>query len=113
MKRLHQIIFMAGLAVFFNACNTTVSVPSQETLKIKDTLPKIELTKKGVVVDMTQLAFEWKSIENPDVEGIKIYKSSGDSNTSSLFKTIENRYSTHYVDLDVPHLFPQFLSLKI
>jgi len=101
MRKFRQIIFLAVLAVLFSACGGSLNVPIQEEIKVDNKLPKIVLTKKGLQEEMNELAFEWKSIDNPDVEGIKIYKSSGDLNKSYLIKTIENRYSTHYVDLDV------------
>ncbi len=102
MKRLSLSILLAGSILFiFNACNGALPTPGVTEYKIDKKLPKIELTQNGVVVEMNEIAFEWKPIKDSNVEGIKIYRSVGESNVTKLLATIENRYSTHYVDLDV------------
>ncbi len=100
MRFYKQIILPVLLTALFSGCNNAVLKPSlQDTQKIDKTLPKIVFTKKGIVVDMNEVAFEWKSIKDPRVKGIYIYKNTQDG--MKLYKTIDTRYSTHFVDLDV------------
>ncbi len=72
---------------------------------IDKTLPKIVLTKHGVIVGMKSAAFEWKSILDPRVEGIYIYREnpSSSENSSGLqyLKTLKSRFKTHFVDTTV------------
>ena len=100
MRGLYLSLSIAILSLFWG-CEATLRVPSQPQVQIDKSLPKIELTQNGVVVEMNAIAFEWKPIKSSEVEGIKIYKSVAESNTSVLLATIPNRYATHYVDLDV------------
>ena len=102
MKRLSLSILLIGsILLLFSGCNGGLPTPSIGELKVDKKLPKIELTQNGLVVEMNEIAFEWKPINDPNVEGIKIYRSVADSNATTLIATIENGYSTHYVDLDV------------
>ncbi len=102
MKRLSlSILLISSILLLFSGCNGALPTPSVGELKVDKKLPKIELTQNGLVVEMNEIAFEWKPINDPNVEGIKIYRSVADSNATMLLTTIENRYSTHYVDLDV------------
>ena len=102
MKRLSlRILLIGSILLLFSGCNGGLPTPSVGELKVDKKLPKIELTQNGLVVEMNEIAFEWKPINDPNVEGIKIYRSVADSNATTLLATIENRYSTHYVDLGV------------
>ncbi len=70
---------------------------------IDETLPTIELTESGVFIDMNAIAFEWKSILDERVNGIYVYKQTSSDADSELthYKTIENRFVTHYLDSKV------------
>ncbi len=102
MKRLSlSILFVSLILLLFSGCNGGIPTPSIGQLKVDEKLPKIELTKNGVVAEMNEIAFEWKPIEDPNVEGIDIYRGIGNAKDVELIATIRNRYATHYVDLDV------------
>ena len=103
MRRLYLSIFItASLILGLSGCNNDqLSPPSLQSEKIDPNLPAIELTQKGLVSDMTEIAFEWKPLANIEVEGIKVYRSEADGKKTYLHATINNRYATHYVDLDV------------
>ncbi len=96
-----SLLFIGSILFLFDGCSGGPIPGVQQEIKEDAKLPKIELTRRGLVVEMNQIAFEWKPITDPQVEGIKIYRSVNDSNATHLLATIENRYSTHYVDLDV------------
>lgn len=71
---------------------------------IDKTLPTIVFTKNDFIVGMKSVAFEWKSITNPNVKGIYVYKVSPkarEKNTLAYYKTIKNRFATHFLDRDV------------
>jgi fibronectin type 3 domain-containing protein len=95
------VISLISSIIIFDGCNGASVVPSGQKVVVDKTLPKVTLTKRGIVTDMNEVAFEWRPIKDPRVEGVKIYKSTQENNESLLLTTIENRYSTHYVDLDV------------
>jgi fibronectin type 3 domain-containing protein len=101
MKKIYiRLLLISSITLLFNGCNQS-PIPAEQVLKVDSKLQPIEMTKNGVVVEMDEIAFEWKRVTDLNVEGIKIYKSTADSNTTELIKTIENRYSTHFVDLDI------------
>lgn len=77
----------------------------KEEVKVDTTLPVIELTENGIIVDMKTAAFEWNSIKDPRVEGVYVYKKAlnqqDQNSTLAHYYTIENRFKTHYLDQDV------------
>lgn len=71
---------------------------------IDSSLPKISLTKSATKSDMKSIALEWKKLKIKRVKGIYIYRESLDENLTTddaYLDTINNRYSTHYLDVDV------------
>jgi len=96
-------LFTASLLIL-SGCGGASPKPKDEVV-IDNTLPMVTLTKNGTFVDMKAIAFEWKSIKDPRVAGIYIYKKipSTVETESKLeyYKTIESRFPTHYVDIDV------------
>ncbi len=78
------------------------SSPKPEAKAVIDTsLPVITLTRNGIIRDMKTAAFEWKSISDPRVNTIYIYKrdlSDKDDTKLHYFATINNRFQTHFVD---------------
>ena len=77
---------------------------SEKKAVVDNTLPKIELTRNGIISDMKTVAFEWKRIQDPRVEEIYIYKRSPDAKDPKkldYYDSVENRYATHYVDRNV------------
>ena len=102
MRRLGlSILTVASILLNFSGCNGSLPTPGTAETEVSKKLPKIVLTKSGVVVEMNEIAFEWEPVNDPEVEGIKVYKKVGDANITREIATIENRYSTHYVDLHV------------
>lgn len=87
--------------LILSGCATSPTPPKE--IKVDTTLPKVELTQNGVIVDMKTVAFEWTSIKDPRVEGVYIYKQNPTVQESSFeeFAVIKNRFKTHYLDRDV------------
>jgi len=94
-------LFAASL-LLLSGCAEVTPTP-QEKVKVDKTLPVITLTKNGIITDMKTVAFEWKSITDPRVEGIYVYKKSPQGKEKGLeyYTTIDTRYSTHFVDRTV------------
>jgi hypothetical protein len=89
--------------LLLSGCAEITPTPNEQA-KVDKTLPTVSLTRNGIITDMKTVAFEWKSITNPHVEGIYVYKRSPedkDSKNLKYYDTIETRYSTHYVDRNV------------
>ncbi|MBA1432606.1 MAG: fibronectin type III domain-containing protein [Epsilonproteobacteria bacterium] len=99
---LLSTLFAASL-LLFSGCTELTPTP-KEKIAVDATLPTVSLTKNGIITDMKTVAFEWKSISDPRVEGIYVYKKSSknkDAKELEYYDTIDTRYSTHYVDRDV------------
>jgi len=90
----------AASLLFLSGCAGLTPTPKEKVV-VDSTLPTVTLTKNGIITDMKTVAFEWKSISDPRVEGIYVYKKSPKDKASKELKyydTINTRYSTHYVD---------------
>jgi len=99
---LLSTLFAASL-LLFSGCAELTPTP-KEKAAVDTTLPTVHLTKNGIITDMKTVAFEWKSINDPRVEGIYVYKKSAknkDAKDLKYYDTIDTRYSTHYVDRNV------------
>ncbi len=90
--------FYAASLLLFSGCGTKPT-PKAEAV-IDTTLPVVSFTENGYFADMNALAFEWQSIKDERVKGIYVYKAKVDANASdqAYYDSIENRFSTHYVD---------------
>ncbi len=104
MKFLTLSTLCAASLLILSGCGGTSPKPKEEVV-IDNTLPMVTLTKNGTFVDMKAIAFEWKSIKDPRVQGIYIYKKSPSTQEMQskleYYKTVESRFTTHYVDIDV------------
>ena len=86
----------------FSGCVSQSLTPKAEPV-VDTTLPVVQLTKNGVFVDMNAIAFEWKSIKDPRVKGVYIYKNTldADNTEDEYYKTIRSRFTTHFVDEEI------------
>jgi len=94
----------AASLLLLSGCAEITPTPKEKVV-VDTTLPTVSLTKNGIITDMKTVAFEWKSITDPRVEGIYVYKKSSenkDSKELEYYDTIDTRYSTHYVDEFLP-----------
>jgi len=92
-------LYTASLLIL-SGCGATTPTPPEEA-KVDTSLPVIELTQNGVIVDMKTVAFEWSSIKDPRVEGIYVLKESFTPEEGSKFEqyeVIDSRFKTHYLD---------------
>ena len=103
MKLWIQSTLLTVLVLSYSGCGSTPK-PKEET-KLDKRLPVVHLTQNGVFADMNAIAFEWQPINDPKVDGIYIYKKkvAVESKKQKLtyYKTIDNRFATHFVDSEV------------
>ncbi len=85
--------------ILFEGCSKTPTAPV--TVKIDPTLPMIIIN--GTLSDRQAIAFEWKTLNDPDVDGVYIYRNDPTSESKKLHRidAIKNRFATHYVDTEV------------
>ena len=104
MKLLTLSTLCAASLLILSGCGGASPQPKEEVV-IDETLPMVTLTKNGTFVDMNAIAFEWKSIRDPRVQGIYIYKKNPSTkdvpSQLEYYKTIESRFTTHYVDINI------------
>ena len=102
MKLWKWITFYTVFLLILSGCASSAPVPKQDTV-IDETLPMVKMTENGILPDMKAIAFEWNSVSDPRVKGIYIYKLIVGEKSPGLnyFKTIEGRFSTHFIDTDI------------
>jgi fibronectin type 3 domain-containing protein len=103
MKLWNLSSLLIVLLALFSGCGGTAPAPKENV--VDRSLPKVQLTKNGTIVGMKSIAFEWESIKDPRVQGVYIYKSSPSESYAQgelkLYKTISNRFTTHFLDQNV------------
>ncbi len=95
-------LFIVSLILTLSGCGAKPK-PKDEAV-VDPTLPEIILTKNGTQSTMKSVALEWKAINDKRVRGIYVYKKTDDSNDNdkkNFLDTIDNRFSTHFLDDDV------------
>ncbi len=102
MKLRTLALFCTAFLLLFNGCSGISPKPSDEA-KIDKTLPIIKLTQNGTVEDMNSIAFEWSAIADERVKGVYVYKQKNSASGSELkhYKTLDNRFTTHFLDRDI------------
>lgn len=103
MKFWIQSTLLTVSLLILSGCTGATPAPP-ETAVIDSSLPNIVLTSHGKIVDMRAVAFEWKSINDPRVEGIYVYKKEPNTEGTSKLKyltTLKSRFKTHFLDTDV------------
>ena len=104
MKLWNLLTLSIVSTLIISGCGGTKPVPADKIV-IDSRLPVVQLTKNGVIADMNSIAFEWQSVNSPKVEGIYIYKKNPDTKEQvsklEYYKTISNRFTTHFIDRDV------------
>lgn len=102
MKLWTLATFCTAFLLILSGCGGNSPQPADQ-VTIDKTLPIVKLTERGTFVDMNAVAFEWSAIEDERVNGIYIYKQAMSEEGSNLshYKTINNRFTTHYLDTEI------------
>jgi len=71
--------------------------------KINETLEVVDSASIRTLPDINAIAFEWRKVDDPRVTGYHFYRANlqKDGAKLKLIDTVENRYTTHYVDENV------------
>ena len=102
MKLWIQVTLYTVSLLILSGCVAKVT-PKKEAI-IDDTLPVIQLTKNGTIVDINAIALEWASFDDPRVKGVYIYRVALDEKKipkDEYYDTVDNRFSTHYLDTEI------------
>lgn len=102
MKLWTLVTLCTASLLILSGC-TIKPTPKKEAV-IDESLPMVKLTKNGTIVDANAIALEWERIEDPRVKGIFIYKINLDDpkvRQNEYYDTVENRFSTHYLDTNI------------
>ncbi len=104
MIKLMQTTSLAALILLSSGCTSlnnnlgTASKPS-----IDETLEVVNDDSIKSLSDITSIAFEWKSVADHRVTGYNFYRANmhKDGRRLKLVESIDNKYSTHFVDKDL------------
>ena len=101
MKLLKLTTFLTVSLLIISGC--TLKPSPKKVPVIDESLPIVELTKNGTLIDMNAIAFEWKSIKDTKVNGIYIYKLGPNSRSTepTHYATVDSRFTTHFLDTDI------------
>ncbi|MFV0482329.1 MAG: fibronectin type III domain-containing protein [Campylobacteraceae bacterium] len=94
MKQLKLITSLIILALFVSGCTTSPSTPERPAVDV--TLPKVENIK--TISGITDVGFEWNPTYDSRVNGYHIYRANASEQSMQRVATINDRYTSHYVD---------------
>lgn len=104
MKLWTLATFCTASLLILSGCGAKVT-PKKEAV-IDETLPIVQLTKNGTIIDNNAIALEWASIDDQRVKGVYIYKvelnkDGGSEDKNDYYDTVESRFATHYLDKNI------------
>lgn len=104
MKKLMRATLLTASILLFSGCNNifdNLSSPSKP--KINNSVESVDFNSIKAIPDMTSIGFEWQKVNDPKVVGYNFYRLNLQKNEKNLnlIKSIDNRYTTHFVDKDL------------
>ncbi len=104
MKLWTLATFCTASLLILSGCGAKVT-PKKEAV-IDETLPIVQLTKNGTIIDTNAIALEWASIDDQRVKGVYVYKvelnkDGGSADKDDYYDTVESRFATHYIDKNI------------
>lgn len=102
MKKLLKITSLAALILLVSACDQN-SLTTPKKPKIDESLEVVDSSSIRTIADINAIGFEWRKVDDPRVIGYHFYRANmqKDGTKLKLIDTIDNRYTTHYVDEDL------------
>ncbi len=103
MTKLMRLTSLTVLILLISGCAYKDKLSQPIAPKIDDTLEVVDSTSIRSISDMNAVAFEWRKVDDPRVVGYHFYRANmqKDGTKLKLIDTINNRYTTHYVDEDL------------
>lgn len=102
MKLLTLVTFCTASLLILSGCGAKPTPKKEPT--VDASLPLVSLTQSGTIIESNAIALEWGLIEDPRVKGVYIYKVPLDekfNGKDEYYDTVNNRFSTHYLDLKI------------
>lgn len=102
MRKLLKITSLAALILLVSGCEQN-SLTTPKKPKIDESLEVVDSSSIRTIADINAIGFEWRKVDDPRVVGYHFYRANmqKDGTKLKLIDTIENRYTTHYVDEDL------------
>jgi uncharacterized protein len=96
-RKLLYTISLIALITLFSGCDKQLSTPVKP--KINQNLPVVDSTHIKMIPDITAVALEWKSISIAGAKGYYLIRSDLQQGGKYVrVATIDNKYTTHYLD---------------
>ena len=104
MRKLMKATLLTASILLFSGCNNifdNLNTPSKP--KINNSVENVDFNSIKAIPDMTSIGFEWQKVNDPKVVGYNFYRLNLQKNEKNLnlIKSIDNRYTTHFVDKDL------------
>lgn len=102
MTKLVKVASLTALILLVSGCGTK-NLSQGKMPKIDETLEVVDSASIRSISDVNAIAFEWRKVDDPRVVGYNFYRANTQKEGTKLklIDTIENRYTTHYVDEDL------------
>jgi len=103
MTKLMRITSLAALVLLVSGCSYKDKLAKAKIPKVDETLEVVDSASIRSISDMNAVAFEWRKVDDPRVVGYHFYRANmqKDGTKLKLIDTVDNKYTTHYVDEDL------------
>ena len=103
MTKLVKLVSLTALILLVSGCSTKGGLSQGKLPKIDETLEVVDSASIRSISDINSIAFEWRKVDDPRVVGYHFYRANmqNEGTKLKLVDTVENRYTTHYVDTDL------------
>ncbi|MCP4971693.1 MAG: hypothetical protein GY932_13995, partial [Arcobacter sp.] len=103
MTKLMKLTSLAALILLISGCSYKDNLTKVKVPKVDQTLEVVDSSSIRTISDINAIGFEWRKVDDPRVVGYNFYRANmkKDGSKLTLIDTIENKYTTHYVDEDL------------
>ncbi len=103
MTKLMKLTSLVALILLISGCSYKDNLTKVKVPKVDQTLEVVDSSSIRTISDINAIGFEWRKVDDPRVVGYNFYRANmkKDGSKLTLIDTIENKYTTHYVDEDL------------